>query len=125
ELSEDGWFTVVTSSLSARIVNRTEGWQFRIPITQRALSEGSRQRLDFIEFATPCGMSTWGSEPGSQSLSTPMILVVTGAVPDWTTLGLWPTIEAAVVAGGWNLDGHPTEPCGALHCRLHSADADR
>lgn len=117
ELSS-GVHTVVTASLALHVIDMDAGFHLRSTGVHWMLFDDTPRRLDEIAYASSCGMHMIGGEPGAWHATTPLILVVRGEVRDFTTLRARPAIEQAARTRGWDLTGHPTQRCQALHCLL-------
>ena len=78
--------TVVTENGTLRVLDIDEGWQQRVPLPGRHSLhlDGNRHELATVAFASPCGIHTTSSAH-QWHVSTPVIAVVTGDHPRWTT----------------------------------------
>lgn len=107
--------TVVSINGTARIM--AEGWQVRVPLEGGHVMARDlvRHPLARIITATPCGVCTTDGRGGWHA-TTPLILVLAGEHPRWLRTPAGQEALTSVRARGWQVDGHPDEPCGAAYC---------
>lgn len=119
--SRDAAATVVSVHGTARILSR-DGWQLRVPLEggHRMRLDSVRQPLAAIDVATPCGATTQDGQGGWHA-TTPLILVLHGAHPDWLRAGRGRDLLEIALRGRREAPAHPPEPCGAAYCSARRA----
>ena len=118
EIVAAGTTTIVTAHLTTHILDLGEHLTTRLPslLGSELKEDGSERTLLEVEIATPCGLVTRCDPIERSQLSTPLLLVLPGAHPDWMTTYLPQLAGSAdhLLAGLSPL--HPPSPCGALYC---------
>lgn len=123
EVVAAGTTTIVTAHLTTHILDLGEHRTTRLPspVGSELKEDGNQRTLIEVELPTPCGLVTRCDPIERSQLSTPLLLVLHGAHPDWMTTYLPQLAESAdhLLAGLSPL--HPPSPCGALYCAAPSS----